>query len=36
MARLVTKLKQLVGAQGEGSVSPAFVVAEFDFVYAWG
>ncbi len=35
-ARLVTKLQQLIGAQGESSVSPALVVAEFDFVYTCG
>jgi hypothetical protein len=28
------KLKQLIGAQGQWRVSPALVIAEFDFVYS--
>jgi hypothetical protein len=31
MARHVMKLQQLIGAQREGSVCPALVIAEFDF-----
>jgi hypothetical protein len=30
------KLKQLIGAQGQSSVCPAVVIAEFDLVHTWG
>ena len=33
MARLVMKLKQLIGAKGKSSVRPAVVIAEFDLVH---
>ena len=36
MAWLVMKLKQLVAAQGQSSVCPAVVIAEFDFVDTGG
>jgi hypothetical protein len=36
MARLVMKLKQLVGTQGQEGVSPTLVVAELDFVHTGG
>lgn len=34
MTRLVMKLKQLSGAQGQSSVGPVVVIAEFDFVHS--
>ena len=33
MTRLVKKLKQLIGAEGESGVRPAVVIAEFDLVH---
>ena len=36
MTRLVMKLKQLIGAQGQSSVCPTVVIAEFDFVDTGG
>jgi len=34
MARLMMKLKQLIGTERQGSISPAIVIAEFHFVNA--